>query len=495
MGWHFPENSSDKRARRNQRTAFPPLIPVVVACLCLAGAANLAAQAPSSSPPDSIVGLQQFSDSVQALAARVSPSVVQILVTRYSQREPAGGASLVVGKQEVVGSGVIVDPEGYVMTNDHVVEGAESIMVRLSPKGTGTIRGTLAQFYAQPQKATLVGSFKEGDLALLKIAGTGLPALQFADYRKLRQGEVVFTLGSPEGLQNSMSMGIVSSIARQPDPDSPWIYIQTDAPINPGDSGGPLVNAEAKIVGLNTFIVSESGGSEGIGFAIPSTLVQWAYGQIRKYGHVHRPMMGLGVQAITPLLAAALKLPRSSGVVVSDVLPHSPADSAGVKINDVLLSMDRVPLDNVAAMLGATMRYGGGHVIRLQVLRGDQTVSVDVTPVETPDEPSRLTELLGRATSAVPRLRILAFDVNGRTASLVGDLRIPSGVLVAARLDEPGGIDTGLQAGDVIHGINGASIQNVEELRSKLAQLRRGDPVALQIERNGRLQYEAFLME
>lgn len=400
-----------------------------------------------------------------------------------------------VGKQHVVGSGAIVDPDGYIMTNAHVVEGAESIMVRLSPKGAGTIRGTLAQFYAQPRKATLVGSFKQGDLALLKIAGTGLPALPFADYRNLRQGEVVFTLGSPEGLFNSMSMGIVSSIARQPDPDSPWIYIQTDAPINPGDSGGPLVNSAGQIVGLNTFIVSQSGGSEGIGFAIPSLLVQWVYQQLRKYGHVHRPIMGLGVQAITPALAAALKLSRSSGIVVSDVLPGSPAASAGVKINDVLLSMDRIPLDNVAAMLGATMRYGGGHAIRLQVLRGAQTLTFDVTPVEAPDEPDRLTEILGHATTAIPRLGILAFSLDRRTASLVGNLRIPSGVLVAARLDEPGAVNTGLQASDVIHGINGMQIENVEELRSQLAQLRRGDPVALQIERGGRLQYVAFLLE
>lgn len=494
MGSLHRQNVSGTCNRRNRRIA-PWAIPIAAASLLLAGAANMAGQAPGPSSTHWSVPLQQFSDSIQALAAHISPSVVQIMVTRYREREPAGSASLLVGEQQVVGSGVIVDPDGYIMTNAHVVDGAETIMVRLFPKGAGTIRRTLAQFSTQPQKATLVGLFKEGDLAPLKIARDGLPALQFADYRRLRQGEVVFALGSPEGLQNSMSMGIVSSIARQPDPDSPWIYIQTDAPINPGDSGGPLVNSTGQIVGPNTFIVSQSGGSEGIGFAIPSLLVQWVYRQLREYGHVHRPVMGLGVQAITPALAQALKLPRSSGVVVSDVLPGSQAEAAGVKINDILVSMDNVPVGNVAAMLGATMRYGGGRAIGLRVLRGAQTLSISVTPVQAPDEPDRLTEILGRAKSAVPKLGILAFDVNDRAASLVGNFRIPTGVLVAARLDEPSAVSTGLRAGDVIHQINGTSIQNVEELRTQLARFTRGDPIALQIERNRTLQYVTFLME
>ena len=134
-----------------------------------------------------------------------------------------------------------------------------------------------------------------------------MPALRFADYSKLRQGLVVFAFGSRQGLGNSMSMGVVSSVARQPTPDSPFVYIQTDAPINPGDSGGPLVNAEGEIVGLDTFILSQSGGSEGIGFAIPSTLIQLASGKLRRYGHMHRQLIGVGVQTITPTLASALQ--------------------------------------------------------------------------------------------------------------------------------------------------------------------------------------------
>src|SRR6185295_7872689 len=133
-------------------------------------------------------------------------------------------------------------------------------------------------------------------------------------YDAIRQGELVFAFGSPEGLRNSVTMGVVSSVARQPDPDSATIYIQTDAPINPGNSGGPLVNVDGELVGLNTFILSQSGGSQGLGFAIPSSVVASAYPQLRRYGHRHRGLLGFSMQAITPALAAGLGLPRTSGV-------------------------------------------------------------------------------------------------------------------------------------------------------------------------------------
>src|SRR5262249_32471180 len=156
--------------------------------------------------------------------------------------------------------------------------------------------------------ARVVGADREMDLALLKIEGADLPALPLAKYGDLRQGQIVFALGSPEGLRNSVSMGVVSSIARQPTPDSPLVFIHTDAPINPGNSGGPLINVNGEVVGVSTFILTLSGGNEGLGFAIPSSLISVAYRQIRKFGHVHRGEIGAGLQTITPGLAAALHL-------------------------------------------------------------------------------------------------------------------------------------------------------------------------------------------
>ena len=151
---------------------------------------------------------------------------------------------------------------------------------------------------------------------------------------------MVFAFGSPEGLRNTVTMGAVSSVARQPDPDSPLVYVQTDTPINPGNSGGPLVDADGNLVGINTFILSSSGGNQGLGFAIPAVEVAYAYPQLLKFGHIHRPEIGLIAQAITPEIAAGLHLQRDFGVVAADVVPGEPADTAGLKIQDIILSVD-----------------------------------------------------------------------------------------------------------------------------------------------------------
>jgi serine protease Do len=197
--------------------------------------------------------LEQFSNAVQALSARVSPSVVRILVTRYGTQAEGGRMDFVAsGKQQSIGSGVIIDPAGYIVTNAHVVDGAQKIRVNVVARDEQGFQSVVAHSFVRPVDATLVGVFKEADLALIKIDATGLPTLGFADYGKLRQGQVVLAFGSPEGLENSVSMGIVSSVARQPDPDSPFLFIQTDTPINPGNSGGPLVNTDGEVVGLNT---------------------------------------------------------------------------------------------------------------------------------------------------------------------------------------------------------------------------------------------------
>jgi serine protease Do len=467
-----------------------------LAVLCVAWYATLpAALAQTAEKKGPILPLDQLSSSIQALAARVSPSVVRILVTRYGVREEGARSSAVVGRQQSLGSGVVVDPDGYIMTNAHVVEGAQRIRVNLVPTGEESVPIVVARPSAPPKDATLVGVFNEGDLALLKIAATGLPALPFADYRKLRQGQVVFAFGSPEGLQNSMSMGIVSSIARQPDLDNPMLYIQTDAPINPGNSGGPLINTAGEIVGLDTFIVTESGGSEGIGFAIPSMLVRRVFEQLRRYGHVHRPVMGTGLQSITAPLAAALRLPRNSGVVISDVLPGSPAESAGLKINDVVLSMNGQQLDSVPALMGAVFRQVNGEHISLQVLRGSEELSFDIAAVEEYHEADHLADLADTSKNLIPKLGVLGIAVDKRTAAMVGNLRRASGVIVAARVEDPRQIDTGLQVGDVIHEINGDFVLSVEALQTAVAKFKPGDAVALLIERGGKLLYVAFEME
>lgn len=437
--------------------------------------------------------LEDLSKSVQNLGERVSPSVVRIVVTRYGPRNANDWT--VVGWQQSFGSGLIVDPDGYILTNAHVVEGARKISVNLVRAGKQTVVGVGADTYSEPQDATLVGLFQEADLALLKIAASGLPTLPFADNGKLRQGQIVFAFGSPEGLQNSMSMGIVSSIARQLDPDSPFTYIQTDAPINPGNSGGPLINTAGEIVGLDTFIVSKSGGSEGIGFAIPSVLLKWVFEQLRKYGHVHRPVTGMRVQTITPTLASALKLPRDFGIMVCDVLPGSPADSAGLKINDVLLSVNGRLLDSVPAMMEIIFAYAPGEHLKFEVQRGNEELSVNIEPVEDPRGDDRLARPGENESRAIPELGVLASDVGRQSRTLLNTLRRPFGVIVVARIEGFAASYPELQVGDVIHEINGCPIPNLGAMDSELARLKRGAPVALLIERSGQLLYIPFQLE
>lgn len=432
--------------------------------------------------------LGEFSQAVQNLTTRVSPSVVRIMTTRISAQEGSGRNDVVVGRQQTIGSGVIIDSTGYILTNAHVVENAQTIRVDLIAAGAETISGTLARSHTAPINASLVGLFKEGDIAVIRIPKTGLPALPFAEYRSLRQGEVVFAFGSPEGLQNSVSMGVVSSVARQPDPDSPFLYIQTDTPINPGNSGGPLVNSAGEIVGLNTFILTQSGGNEGVGFAIPSAILELAARNIRRYGHVHRSSVGMGLQAITPTLAQALKLPRDWGVIVSDVLPGGPAEQAGVKLNDVLTAINGRRVENLPQMLGFFLQHGGGETIKVELLRGQQTISVDVTTKEQQDQADHLADLLDPMTDLIPTLGVLGLTVDKHLEAILGALRLPTGVVVAARTQEAQNTSS-LQVGDVIHAVNGDFVYNLDDLKSALSRRASADPLALLIERSGQLQY------
>lgn len=434
--------------------------------------------------------LNEFSEAVQGLSSHVSPSVVRILVSRYGAQVENGRTGFPeAGRQQSIGSGVIIDPAGYIITNAHVVEGAQRIRVNLVPPGEEGFQSVVVHAFAPPVNATLVGVFKEADLALIKVDGKGLPALRFADYSNLRQGQVVLAFGSPEGLEDSVTMGIVSSVARQPDPDSPFLFIQTDTPINPGNSGGPLVNSAGEVVGLNTFILSQSGGNESVGFAIPSTLVEWVATQLKKYGHVHRPGIGIGVQAITPNLVLALKLTRNTGVLISDVLPDGPADAAGVRINDILLSLDNRPVDTVPAMLGFFLSPVTGRHIQVRVLRGAEELSFDIVPVEAHHEADSLADLADPTQNIVPSLGILGLTVDERVAGIVGSLRLKSGVLALTRVQSPDSLSTGLRQNDVIHTVNGDVISSLEALKSKMATLKPGDPLAILIERGGQFMY------
>ncbi len=453
------------------------------------------AQTPQSAHVPDV--LHQLNESVEELVRRVSPSVVQILVSGYSSTEDTeqGQMSVVIGKQRTIGSGVIVDPEGYIVTNAHVVKGAEKIEVIVPPvPASQDAPDTIQANREQTFDARIVGVARQIDLAVIKIEAHKLPAIPIRNAVLPKQGEMVFAFGSPEGLRNSVTMGVVSAVARQPDPDNPQVYVQTDTPINPGNSGGPLLDADGQLVGINTFILSSSGGNQGLGFAIPAGVVAFAYPQLIKYGHIHEPEIGAILQTITPELASGLHLPRDYGVIVSDVVPGGPADRAGLKIQDIIVRVDGERTSSLPLFSQRLYLHGSGEHAKLEVLRGSERLQLDVSLAERPHKVDSLIDSVDRVKNLVSRLDVLGIELNPDLAHSLPDLRIPSGVIVAAKTSGAGIGEVPLQTGDVIHGLNGTAITSMADLRAGLAKLMPGDAVALLIERYGQLIYVSFVL-
>ena len=444
-----------------------------------------------SEPPGILL---QLNGALESLAAKVSPAVVQILVTGYGPlREEDRSQTAFIVRQKAVGSGVIVDSNGYIMTNAHVVEGAQRIRVAL-PLPMGDSAGQVPIGKRRILEARLVGQHKETDLALLKIDETDLPTLPLVSQRP-HVGQLVFAIGSPEGLQNSVTMGVVSALARQPDPTKPLTYLQTDAPINPGNSGGPLVDMNGSVLGINTFILSQGGGSEGLGFAIPARVVDFVYHSLRHHGHVHRVEIGAGAQEITPTLAEGLHLPQRWGVVVDDVIPDGPAAAAGLKIQDIILTADDRRIETLPSLSAALYLHRLDEVVKLVVLRGSEKKTLYVPAIEQHDHMDELLDAVNPENSLIPRLGVLAIDLTADLLSRLGSLRIPSGVVVVGRAADLILPDTGLQAGDVIHQLNTTPIDSMDTLRAAVGALKTGDAVVLQVERAGGLLYVSFEME
>jgi len=264
----------------------------------------------------SAVPLADLDGSIEALVRAVDPTVVQIFTTGLTPAEGiVAGQSELVTTQRASGSGVVVDADGYVVTNAHVVRGASRIRVEIPVQPAGQ---SLLTRRSRVINAKLVGLDDETDLAVLKIEATGLRVLPFGDSDALKAGQMALAFGSPLGLQNSVSLGIVSAIARQLEPDSPMVYVQTDASINPGNSGGPLVDSQGRLIGVNTLILSASGSNSnsGLGFAAPSNIVRTVFDQIKKNGRVRRGDIGVRAQTITPVLAAGGLLLIGLGILM-----------------------------------------------------------------------------------------------------------------------------------------------------------------------------------
>ena len=449
------------------------------------GAAQTGAKSPQPSKT-----LADYSTAMEALAQSASPAVVQILVQTLA---PLGNGDPqragFVSEREATGSGVIVDPDGYIVTNAHVVRNARRIDVNILRSDE---RGEEPHGHLVPAK--LIGLDRQVDIAVVKIEGKNLPALSFVNSDNLRQGQLVLAVGSPLGLQNSLTHGVVSATVRQLNPESPMVYIQTDAPINPGNSGGPLLDIEGRVAGINTMIYSESGGNEGIGFAIPANLAKDVYQRLRKDGRIRRGSIGVIPETITPTLGAALGLDRDAGVILSDVAPDSAADTAGLEPGDVVLSVDGKPMREARDLALAVFQRAPGDQMTMEIQRGKERMSKTVAVLERKSEPSQMEDLAYSAT-LVRQLGILAVTVDEKVTAILPDLRRLSGAAVAAVPAEYAGLNPGLVAGDVIYSLNNRRIASLDELRDALKDKKSGDAIALQVERFGQLIYVTAALE
>ncbi len=419
------------------------------------------------------------------------PAVVQIFSTGYAtpQQDDSGESSsmALLSKQTSTGSGVILTPDGFIVTNNHVVENARKIEVKLPTRGTRTQGMTLA--------AKVVGVDRETDLAVLKIDAKNLATLPFADSSLLKQGELVMAFGNPFGLEGSASTGVVSSTSRQLKEDDPLAYIQTDAPINPGNSGGPLVDMEGRVVGINTMIYTRSGGSEGVGFALPSNVVKMVYNQIRKDGHVHRGHIGVGLQTITPVLAKGLSLPQDWGVVISDLEEDGSAAKAGVMIGDIVKTFNGKLVEDASQMENAIYGLALAESVKLGLLREGKTIDVIVPMHEREDDPQRFADMVNPEDNLVPKLGILAIALDDKIAAMLPELRHEYGLVVAARSPMAPYSGNEIQTGDVIYEVNRMPTLTVKGMRDTLEEMKPGDAVVLQVERGGRLMYLALELE
>lgn len=419
-------------------------------------------------------------DWVADVAAKVLPSVVNIssmkTVAQQSPffsdpffREFFGGGVPREQVQRALGSGVIVSSDGYIVTNNHVVGGADRVEVRLSD--------------ARVFSATIVGTDPKSDVAIIKINKTGLPAIKIGDSTKLRIGDFVLAVGNPFGLEQTVTMGIISALGRSglgiTDYEN---FIQTDAAINPGNSGGALVNMKGELIGINTAILSRTGGNVGIGFAIPVNLAMSIKKSIDKYGKVVRGWLGVTVQEITPELAQSLGLASVKGALINEVMKGSPSDKAGIERGDVIVAIDGQPVNNTATMRFLVSEVMPGATVKVKVVRDGKE---KVIPVVIGD----------LAKAQVPERQVLIKDNRFLEGATVADLTPATretmeidakiqGVMVIDVGNNSAAARTGLKPGDVILSINGRNTRNLKEFEQVVASLK-GVKMSIGIYREG----------
>jgi serine protease Do len=439
---------------------------------------GVSAAAQTQVPPTPLLTPETF--DVAALAERVKPMVVNITTTHEARMGgrpafdpfdfffggPRGGGAPpeTTQRQSALGTGFIIDPAGYVVTNAHVVEEADEVRVRLSDE--------------RELEADVVGRDRKLDLALLKLQNaTNLPSAPLGDSSGLRVGEFVLAVGNPFGLGHTITLGIVSAKARTIGAGPYDDFIQTDASINPGNSGGPLFNGRGEVVGINTAIRA---GANGIGFAIPVDALKDVLQQLREKGFVERGKLGLAFQAVTADLGKALGLDGAKGALVTDIEPGGSAARAGIAPGDVVLQVNGTAIAHAEELPRHVARNAPGSEIRVSVWRAGKALELkaklDAMPGEADEGPARKAPATTSGQSA-DRLGIQVSDAQG------------GGVLVEGLL--PGSPVTELRPGDVVVEMNGAPVTTVKDLKAQLTKATGGSTALVKVRRGGRVAFAA----
>jgi serine protease Do len=378
--------------------------------------------------------------------------------------------------EQSLGSGVVVSPDGYLLTNNHVVAGATDITVTLPDR---------REFAAR-----IIGKDPQTDIAVLKVDAKGLSVLPFGDSSKTAVGDFVLAIGNPYGLSHTVTMGIVSATGRQSlDIEDYEDFIQTDAAINPGNSGGALINEQGALIGINTAILSggQHGGSEGIGFAIPIDMARQVMDQILRNGRVIRGYMGVYVQDVTPEIARAFGLHEIGGALIGGVAAGSPAARAGLQRGDIILAMDGQRVSKAGPMRLQASLTKPGTTVRLTVFRKDAKIEIPVTLGEMPVKP----DSNQASHSSLPSSALDGVTVDELTPEIGRELHLPLGTqgVVIAKVDPASRADeTGLQRGDVIQEVNHKTVASVAEFKNAVQEAGK-QPVLLLIDRAGRTSY------
>lgn len=375
-------------------------------------------------------------------------------------------------KEQSLGSGVVVDPEGYIITNNHVISQADEIKVLLANE--------------REFKGKVVGSDPKTDIAIVKIDASDLPTITWGDSSQLQVGEYVLAIGNPFGLNQTVTMGIISAVGRAQVGIADYEdFIQTDAAINPGNSGGALVNARGELIGINTAIFSRSGGYMGIGFAVPSNMARSVMESLLKSGKVIRGWLGVSIQGVTPQLAKEFGLKEGKGAVVSEVLSGSPADRAGIERGDVIIQYGGRPVDNPSQLRNLVAQTPVGSKVAIRIIRNKKEKVIDVVITEQPKEVAQDAEETEEGLSHVLS-GVRVSDITPEMSRRLGLSKEDRGVVVTDV--ESGSIaeESGLRRGDLILEINRESVRSREDYNRIVSQLSEDDSVLLLISREGR---------